>query len=355
MGPSMRLRLIYSGGTVGCTGSPLTPLPATEFQRLWQRHAAPALPDGLDVAWRRLDSPVDSSAMGPADWGRLARMVLTAEPDESVMLLHGTDTLAWTAAALAFLLTLYDDAGAPVARLSRPVVLTGAQRPLFEGDGLRPDTDALDNIRTGINAFATNRPEVMVAFGGLILRGTRITKMSTTDDRAFAYPKGAASCPPLPPAEAKTLAAQIEAVAPHLGKRAVVSLTATPADAGLMADQLTAIIDKLGEKLGAIHLIGYGIGNFPAEQTLAPLLHSAHERGVLLAAGSQVTYGDIDPSTYGAGHWLGGCGAMATADMATPAVQAKLNLALALGAAKGWDRAAMERYFVTPVAAERRA
>jgi L-asparaginase/Glu-tRNA(Gln) amidotransferase subunit D len=75
----------------------------------------------------------------------------------------------------------------------------------------------------------------------------------------------------------------------------------------------------------------------------------------LIVAGSQVPYGDVDPSTYDSGHWMAGCGAMASADMATAAVHVKLQLALALGAAEGWDQARMERFFQTPVAGELRA
>lgn len=348
----MSLRLIYAGGTIGCAGAPLAPLPAGEFRALWDRHVAPAL-GGPAPAWEWLEPAMDSSEATPADWGRLARLVLAAGED-AVLLLHGTDTMAWTATALALLTTEYGADGTPLARLARPVVLTGSQRPLFEGDALAPGTDALENLRTGLNAVALGRREVMVAFGGLTLRGPRVMKMSSRDDRAFVCPKGSAAAPPLPAAEPAALAAQLERVAPHLGARAVLTLTAAPGDPALRREELLALAERLGERLGAIHLMGYGIGNFPGREVLAPVLAELHRQGVVLVAGSQVPHGDLAPDTYGAGHWLGECGALSAADMTQAAVHAKLGVGLALGAAFGWGRAELERYFLTPVAGERR-
>lgn len=353
----MSLRLIYSGGTIGCAGAPLAPLPATEFRALWDRHVGPALGGaalgGSGAAWEWLEPALDSSEVTPGDWGRLARMVLAAE-EAAVLLLHGTDTMAWTAAALALLTTEYGTDGRPLARLARPVVLTGAQRPLFEGDGLVPGTDALENLRTALNAVALGRHEVMVAFGSLTLRGTRVMKMSSWDDRAFACPKGSAAAPPLPAAEPAALATQLDRVAAHLGRRAVLTLTAAPGDPALRREALVAVAERLGERLGAIQLLGYGIGNFPGRAELAPVLTELAGRGVVLVAGSQVPYGDVAPGTYGAGHWLSECGALSAADMTPAAVHAKLHVGLALGAAFGWGRAELERYFLTPVAGERR-
>jgi L-asparaginase/Glu-tRNA(Gln) amidotransferase subunit D len=99
----------------------------------------------------------------------------------------------------------------------------------------------------------------------------------------------------------------------------------------------------------------FGMGNFPARKTIAPILQAAHDRGVLLAIGSQVPEGDVPASIYGAGQWLTECGAIPTADMTAAAAQAKLYMALALGDANGWQQADMERFFLTPVAGELRA
>lgn len=347
----MSLRLIYSGGTVGCAGSPLAPLPAGEFRALWERHVAPRLGAG-ETRWQWLDPALDSSDVTPADWGRLARLVLEAEED-AVLLLHGTDTMAWTAAALAFLTTLYETDGKPLGRFGKPVVLTGSQRPLFAGDGVLSGTDALENLRTALNAVALGRREVTVAFGSLTLRGPRVMKMSTRDDRAFVCPKGSTPAPALPEAEAGALAAQLAALAPHLGARAVVTLTAAPTAPDLLRAQVEAIAARLDEKLGAIHLQGYGIGNFPARADLAPLFGALRQRGVVIVAGSQVPHGDVAPGAYGAGRWLEACGALSAADMTAASVHAKLHVGLALATKNGWQLSDIERFFLTCVAGER--
>ena len=182
----------------------------------------------------------------------------------------------------------------------------------------------------------------------------RIAVLDQIADQAFDCPKGAAPCPVLPAVETSDLLAQLERLAPHLGKRAVVSVTPNPVGDGRLRDQVEAIVDKLGDKLGAMYLNGYGIGNFPEKNVLTPVLRSAHDRGILIVAGSQVPHGDVDPSIYGAGHWLGECGAISTADMAAPAVHAKLYVAMALGAANGWNQFEIECFFKTPVAGELR-
>ena len=349
----MKLTLIYSGGTIGCAGEPLNPMPAADFMALWDRHVGTGLDIGID--WQWIDPPLDSPEMVPQDWARLARLILRGRTDQAVLLLHGTDTMAWTAAALAFLLTLYGTDGRPAGRLDTPVVLTGSQRPLFEGEALRKDTDALANLDAAIGACGDGHGAVRVAFGGEILPGARVDKISTTADRAFDCPKGIAPTPALAAADPAALLAQLDRLGPHLGAKAIINVTPTPTDGALLVQYLSAVIDGMGEKLGAIHLNGYGVGNFSNQSMIAPLLKAAHDRGVLIIAGSQVSHGDVTPSTYVSGHWLAGCGALPSADMATPALHAKLHLAMALGAANGWDLAAMERFVLTPVAGELRA
>jgi L-asparaginase len=260
------------------------------------------------VDWQWLEPPLDSSQMSPPHWAQLARLVLGAREEEAVLLLHGTDTMAWSAAALAFLLTRYNPAGDPLSRFGVPVVMTGSQRPLFEGNAVRAGTDALSNIELAVQACGDGITGVRVAFGGRVLPGARVMKMSTTADATFECPKGEAPCLALPGADPDALFAQLDRLAPHLGAKAVIALTPVPTAIDLQAKYLSAITSGLGDKLGAIHLNGFGIGSFPELGRTAPLLTEAHERGVLIVAGSQVPYGDVDPSTYDSGHWMAGCG-----------------------------------------------
>jgi L-asparaginase/Glu-tRNA(Gln) amidotransferase subunit D len=253
------------------------------------------------------------------------------------------------------LLTEFDPQGQPVGRFGKPVVLTGAQRPLFEGDGIHTGTDALSNLSTAFGACQTGRAEVTLAFGGITLRGSRVMKVSTVDDRAFAYPKGGAPCPVVPAVESGALIEQLDKLAPHLGGKTVVTLTPTPAEVDLVQIQIESVIDALDERLGAIYLNCFGNGNFPAKENVAPLLRTAHDKGVLIVTGSQVSECYVEPSAYGAGQWLTECGAMPIGDMTPAAAHAKLYVALALGAVNDWQLEDMERFFLTPVAGELRA
>jgi L-asparaginase len=350
----MRLALIYSGGTIGCDGEPLDPLPVGQFQRLWARHIAPRLDDAWAVDWQWPEEIYDSSQMTPADWARLTRLVLGAREEDAVLMLHGTDTMAWSAAAISFLLTLFEPSGQPMGRFGLPIVLTGAQRPLFDGEVIRAGTDGLDNLLMAIDVCRSGKAETVIAFGGEALPATRVMKMSTTANRAFDCPTGPAVCPPLAKADARDLAEQLDRLEPHLGRKAIANILPTPSDADFVVAQLKSAVNALGEELGAIYLNCYGIGTFPAAEDVANLLCEAHDRGVLVVAGSQVPFGDVDPSLYGAGHWLAECGAIPVADMATPAAHVKLHLAMALGAVYGWQQVEMERFFLTPVAGELR-
>jgi L-asparaginase len=336
-----RTRILYTGGTIGCTGTPLVPLAGAAFRRAC---AEAGLLTGSDWDWT--DPPLDSAAMTPQTWGVLAGRVLAR--DGPVVVLHGTDTLAWSTAALALLTTQVAADGRAVARHRWPVVLTGAQRPLFGGDGVDPTSDAPANLALAQAAAGESTPGVRVAFGGRVLPGDGVAKVSTLDDMAFDCPNGAPQTPTLPVASRAALLAQLEGIAPHLGRRGVLTVTASP-DATL-ARAVGGAVAALGEDLGAIHLLGYGLGTFPENDALAGLLAQARARGVLIALGSQVPRGPVAPQTYGAGDWLTRLGARATGAMTPATASARLHLTLALGALHGWDAEARETFFAAGAA-----
>ncbi len=122
----------------------------------------------------RIVANVDSSDLGPALWAELASIVAEErERYDGFVVVHGTDTMAYTASALAFALR----------GLDRPVVLTGAQRPL---SALR--TDARRNLADAVELATCDLPEVGICFDGLLLRGCRSVKADTRHYRAFASP-----------------------------------------------------------------------------------------------------------------------------------------------------------------------
>src|SRR5262245_48188383 len=129
-----RIYVLYTGGTIGMAGRPLAPMPAERLAALL--HGMP----GFDPPWLTLhplgrgdvriqytldafEHPIDSSSMTPQDWVKIARRVLDHYTEhDGFVVLHGTDTMAWTTSALAFLLE----------GLAKPVVVTGSQVPLTQ-------------------------------------------------------------------------------------------------------------------------------------------------------------------------------------------------------------------------------
>lgn len=339
--------VFYTGGTIGCIGRPLVPMGGEAFAAACRRAG---LGRGCDWAWS--EAALDSSAMTPSDWGDLARMAI--ERAGPTVILHGTDTLAWSASALALLTTLMDDDGRPVARLGTPVALTGSQRPLFaeREAGLEVDqaSDAAGNLDQAVRAAMSGAPGVTVTFGGALLPAARVAKRATLADRAFDAPNGPGAMPALPAPEPGALLAQLDRLGPHLGARAILSLPATPG--GAEHETAAAAMDRLGPRLGALHLLGFGLGTLPRETAWAPILAEASARGILVALGSQVLEGPVDPATYGAGAWALEHGAVPTGDMTLPAAQAKIAIGLALASARGWPLETLRHWIATPVAGE---
>jgi L-asparaginase len=117
---------------------------------------------------------LDSSDLGPAQWEALARAIAgERERFDGFVIVHGTDTMAYTASALAFVLS----------GLDKPVILTGAQRPLA---ALR--TDARRNLADAVELATCDIPEVAICFDGMLLRGCRAVKSDARHYRAFESP-----------------------------------------------------------------------------------------------------------------------------------------------------------------------
>ena len=165
-----RIAWLTTGGTIACAQQEegLTPqLDAGGLRRLLG-----TLIDQYEIKTWDLFT-LDSSNIQPEEWQRIAEKVaeLIAEGwAEGVILTHGTDTMAYTASALSFMLE----------NVTLPVVLTGSQLPLAD-----PLSDGLENIRTALAMAASGHAGVFVAFNRQILLGTRAVKVRTTNFQAF--------------------------------------------------------------------------------------------------------------------------------------------------------------------------
>ena len=166
---SRRVLILHTGGTLGMLGTPLEP-------GVYAQALSEKVPELSAIA--ELETEIvcnlDSSDIGPPEWSAIADAIARRRTEfDGFVVVHGTDTMAYTAAALAFSLT----------GLDRPVILTGAQRPLA---ALR--TDARRNLQDAVEVATTDLPEVGICFDGLLLRGCRAVKSDARSYRAFDTP-----------------------------------------------------------------------------------------------------------------------------------------------------------------------
>src|SRR5260221_407314 len=174
----MRLLLLHTGGTLMMERAAKDAVLQPDVYRTDLLEELPVLGSIADIETRVLYN-LDSSDMQPDHWVAIARAVHEAQSAyDGFVVVHGTDTMAYTASALAFLLP----------GLDKPVVLTGAQKPL---GAVR--TDARTNLVDACEVATLKIPEVSVVFSSHVFRGCRATKLDAWSMNAFGSP----SCPPL--------------------------------------------------------------------------------------------------------------------------------------------------------------
>ena len=133
------------------------------------------------IDYRVFDPLIDSSDVEPSMWSRLALMIRDAYDDyDGFVVLHGTDTMAYSASALSFMLE----------NLGKPVIFTGSQLPIGA-----PRTDGKENLVSAVEIASAKRPdggpvinEVAIYFGSKLLRGNRSTKVNSESFEAFSSP-----------------------------------------------------------------------------------------------------------------------------------------------------------------------
>lgn len=325
---SKKVLIIYAGGTIGCSGEPLKPMPMGEFERLLRQRAVPDWP-ALDWQLDGFEVPLDSASMQPAHWVRLGQHIIDAYTKyDAFVILHGTDTMAWSAAALSFLLL----------GLDKPVVLSGAQRPLAVAD-----SDAPANLCLAMHAALLGVPEVSVAFGGLLLRGNRAIKVHAFSDAAFASPdypalgvwQDGALLPdveaalPMPPPwlalsdnTVRTVAHErLRQIEVGLREASVIALNLFP---GLSADLLRTVLQHTRPAVRGLVLAAYGTGNAPDSTELLQELARAHAVGVVTVVVTQTRGGGVSLGQYQTGAGLRGAGAVSGGDMTAETALAKL-------------------------------
>lgn len=327
MNPAHNLLVLYTGGTIGMQMSGTGLVPASGFEARLRAEQARQLSRPLpEWYFRELSPPIDSANLRQQHWLAMREAILHAVREEgcdAVLILHGTDTLAYSAAALSFLLL----------GLDVPVVLTGAMQPAGVAGG-----DAWPNLFGALSLLAAGvQPGVHLFFNGQLLHGARASKLKSEAFAAFSdsgRPRLAQPAAELP-----------EALRAPTARREV-ALASLPLYPGLSAATLGALLNS---GIEALLLECYGSGTGPSDNPeILAELRAARARGVVLGAISQCPQGHIDFAVYAAGSALAGTGLVSGGGMTREAALGKL-FAL-LGA--GLPAAEVERLFALDLCGE---
>ncbi|MFP2912838.1 asparaginase [Pyxidicoccus sp. 3LFB2] len=326
-----RVLLLHTGGTLGMAGGrPSALRPSAFFKTLKAR--APELFRLADIELE-LFSNLDSSEMQPELWSRMAAHLHHRLPHfDGAVVTHGTDTLAYTASALSFMLR-----NPPC-----PVVLTGSQRPLGE---IR--SDARLNLIDAVLSALQGPREVTICFDSHLYRGNRTRKVKVAEYDAFESP----NCPVL-----GTLGVDAT-FEPGLKPRGAFRLF-EKLDSRVFLLKVFPGLDpalplQLLPHVRGLVLEAYGAGNFPIDpelgRSLRPLFIQARERGVPVVVVSQAYRNGVDLSLYESGAEALATGAVGGADMTPSAALVKLMQGLAY---HPHSPDALARFIRTPVAGE---
>ena len=311
-----RVLMIYTGGTIGMVedvdSKALHPF---DFSQITEE--IPELNKlDCDITSIAFENPIDSSDVSTKDWNKLAEIIESNySAYDGFVILHGTDTMAYTASALSFMLE----------GLNKPVVLTGSQLPIGV---LR--TDGKENLLSAIEiASAKNEAgypmvgEVAIYFEYKLLRGNRAQKTSTMHFDAFESPnfRDLAEAgvnieyknhhiPPFGNGDLKIV---------HLSEQGIFILPVFP---GMSEDQVSAVLKS--KRNWAILLITFGAGNVPQLPWFVEGLKLAIEEGKVIVNITQCSKGKVNMGLYKNGRVLKDMGIVSGSDMTTEAALTKL-------------------------------
>lgn len=308
--------LIYTGGTIGMIKNPQTGvLEAFDFQHLLEQ--VPDLQElNCSISSIQFDPPMDSSAMGPESWQKIVRIISeNYAAYDGFVVLHGTDTMAFTASALSFMLE----------NLNKPVILTGSQVPIGM---LR--TDGKENLITAIEIAAAKEndmpvvSEVCIFFENDLLRGNRTSKISADNFNAFHsynYPVLAHAGISIHydtlqlyhPVSRKPLKPHYEL------DRNIAVLKLFP---GICPQVVESILNIPGLK--GVVMETFGSGNAPSDEWFLKMLKNAVERGIVIVNVTQCRAGSVEMNRYDTGYKLMQAGVVSGFDSTTECAVAKL-------------------------------
>lgn len=330
-----RVLLIYTGGTIGMMENMETgALEPFNFSHL--RSNMPEIKRlNFSVETYLFDPPIDSSDMSLAVWQQIGRVIEMNYADyDGFVILHGTDTMAYTASALSFMFR----------NLTKPVILTGSQLPIGK---LR--TDGKENLITALEIAADKDadghpvvPELSVYMQNLLMRGNRTTKVNADNFSAFTSP----NYPFLAEVGLDIRYNRPMILQPDYNKPVqfnyamdarVSILKLFP---GITEDVVKAHVEIPGMK--GMVLEAYGTGNGPVYPWFSKQIERALERGILIVNVTQCLYGSVEMHRYENGRQLETMGVISGYDITTEAALAKLMILFGQGESREEVRRLMQ-------------
>ncbi|MEN9655793.1 MAG: L-asparaginase 1 [Bacteroidota bacterium] len=310
-----KILLIYTGGTIGMkkdfvTGS----LKAFNFSKLLQRIPELKLLD-CEIETISFENPIDSSNMNPEKWVKLATIVEeNYNSFDGFVVLHGSDTMSYTASALSFMLE----------NLAKPIIFTGSQLPI--GD-LR--TDAKENLITAIQIASLREngqavvQEVGLYFEYKLYRGNRTTKINAEHFKAFTSPNY-----PFLIESGVHLKCNQELFLPinnltlQVHKELDTNVIILKLFPGISEQVVEAVLSI--SNLKGVVLETYGAGNAPTDEWFLNVLQKAIQKGIHIVNVTQCSGGSVRMGQYETSTALRSIGVVSGRDMTTEAAITKL-------------------------------
>jgi len=313
--------IIYTGGTIGMINDPANgSLKPFDFNKIMKQ-----IPEIKTLGYRiesySFNPPIDSSEIEPAIWIRIAEIIGENYREfDGFVILHGTDTMAYSASALSFMLE----------NLDKPVIFTGSQLPI---SALR--TDGKENLITSIVIAADKEsgkavvPEVCVYFESKLSRGNRTTKVSAEQFNAFQ----SANYPYLANAGVHIIYNRKAIRYPGKIKELVVHkqfnnhIAILKLFPGITPEYMDAVLGY--KELKGLILETYGAGNAPTKSWFLERIKKAVENGVIILDVTQCSKGSVELGRYETSKHLLNAGVISGYDISTEAASTKLMILLA--------------------------
>lgn len=312
------LLLIYTGGTIGMRQDPATQtLKPFDFSQILEE-----VPELRKFAYRidsyTFDPIIDSSDVEPGLWQCLARLIHEKyDGYDGFVILHGTDTMAYSASALSFMLD----------NLGKPVIFTGSQLPI----GI-PRTDGRENLISAVEIAAAKDteghalvPEVCIYFHNMLMRGNRTSKVSADNFTAFM----SMNLPPLAEAGISIKYNTSLIIKPQDWNAGLKISTALDTRVSILKIHpgITPHVVRnilCGEETRAVILETYGCGNAPGKDWFINLVKQATGSGKILLNVTQCLSGSVDMKLYSTGKALLDAGVISGYDSTTESALGKL-------------------------------